>query len=93
MSLGEAITRSTPQALWTCSVLVLGNESADVARSWPSELARLNACSGSCHHFVSKTTSTQAQGTRVGSVELFRLPAAFWMSRNSQVLPGMSEPR
>ena len=41
MSLGEAVTRSTPQLLWTCSVLVLGNERAELAQSWPSELVRL----------------------------------------------------
>ena len=40
MSLGAALTHSAPQALWTCSALVLQNEDAELAQSWPSELVR-----------------------------------------------------
>ncbi|CAL5220004.1 g1949 [Coccomyxa viridis] len=38
MFLGEAVTRGAPQLLWTCSMLVLGPENADLARGWSSEL-------------------------------------------------------
>ncbi len=40
MSLGVALTHTAPQALWTCSALVLQNEDAELAQSWPSELVR-----------------------------------------------------
>ena len=43
MFLGEAVTRGAPQLLWTCSMLVLGPENADLARGWSSELVRFSA--------------------------------------------------
>ena len=38
MSLGEAVTRGAPQALWECSALVLGSEPGELALSWPHDL-------------------------------------------------------
>lgn len=40
MSLGEVLTGGASQPLWTCSALVLGSESAELAHNWPSELVR-----------------------------------------------------
>ena len=56
MFLGEAVTRGAPQLLWTCSMLVLGNESIDLARGWPSELVRASAGSADLPCFVAATT-------------------------------------
>ena len=47
MCLGEAVTHSAAKPLWTCSLLVLPHDNAELAQSWPSELARLYA---SFHH-------------------------------------------
>lgn len=45
MCFGEDMTHSAPKPLWKCSLLVLPHDSAELAQSWPSELARLDALS------------------------------------------------
>ena len=73
MCLGEAITRSAPQPLWTCSVLVLGNENAALAQSWPSELARLMHPTSSSYAMHAAKGVSQLASTRdmTGLLSLF----------------------